>query len=81
MLLTKTADGSFEARSMNLVAIYSAIGLRDEALNGTHGKARMRGPSLPPAMRLRRDPHETASSCWFHGPTFCFATLTPVKSA
>ena len=71
-VLTKKADGSFEAHPGNLVAIYSAAGIRDETLNPAIGAALTIGP-FPMVRRLRRDPHSAASSCWLHGPTFCLA--------
>jgi protein-L-isoaspartate(D-aspartate) O-methyltransferase len=69
---TKTSDVSFDARMLSMVAIYSAIGLRDEALNEAIGKALMRGPFVP-LKRLRRDPHEPSPACWLHGPTMCLS--------
>jgi protein-L-isoaspartate(D-aspartate) O-methyltransferase len=71
-VLTKKADGSFEAHPGNLVAIYSATGIRDETLNPAIAAALMSGP-FPMVKRLRHDPHPRAASCWLHGPTFCLA--------
>jgi protein-L-isoaspartate(D-aspartate) O-methyltransferase len=73
LLIAKGADGSFDVRLVGVVAIYSAVGLRDDALNEALGKALMRGP-FAPVKRLRRDPHEVTTSCWLHGPTFCLTT-------
>ena len=73
MLLTKEEGGTFAVRPLNFIAIYSAIGVRDESLNAAIGAALMRGPSAS-ARRLRRDAHEPADSCWLHGPTFCLDT-------
>jgi protein-L-isoaspartate(D-aspartate) O-methyltransferase len=72
LLLTRELDGGFSVRSLDFVAIYSAVGVRDESLNAAIGAALMRGPS-PPATRLCRDPHEAGASCWLHGRTFCLA--------
>jgi protein-L-isoaspartate(D-aspartate) O-methyltransferase len=71
--LTKDADGQFTARRLSPVAIYSGIGLRDASLNEQLGRTFMRSP-FPPLRRLRRDPHDPDTACWFHTPTFCFAT-------
>ncbi|HEX5109080.1 MAG TPA: hypothetical protein VFV95_11560 [Vicinamibacterales bacterium] len=71
-LLTKSADGSFSARTLSLVSVYSGVGLRDEALNASLGAAMMRSP-FPTFSRLRRDPHDAGPSCWLHGPAFCFS--------
>ncbi len=73
LLLAKTADGGFDVRVLTLVAICSAVGLRDDALNAEVGKALSRGPFAPPK-RLRRDAHEASAACWLHGPTFCLST-------
>jgi protein-L-isoaspartate(D-aspartate) O-methyltransferase len=74
-LLTKQDDGNLSVRPIGIVAIYSAIGLRDEALNAQVGKALMGGPMQWAAVKhLRRDPHDASSSCWLHGPTWCWST-------
>jgi protein-L-isoaspartate(D-aspartate) O-methyltransferase len=70
MLVTREADEAFAVKPMTIVAIYSAIGLRDEALNAALGQAMMKHP-FPPVKRLRRDAHDPAPSCWLHGSTFC----------
>jgi len=57
-----------------VVAIYSAVGLRDEEMNGRIGKAMMGGPAQWSLVkRLRRDQHEPSSSCWLHGRACCFS--------
>jgi len=74
-LLTRQHDGDFATRAVGIVAIYSAVGVRDEELNIHIGKALMRGPIQWTAVeRLRRDAHEPAMSCWLHGPTWCWST-------
>jgi protein-L-isoaspartate(D-aspartate) O-methyltransferase len=72
LALTKAPDRSFDVRMVTMVAIYSAIGLRDPEINAALGKALMRGLMLPPGLRLRREPHESDASCWLHAPTWCF---------
>lgn len=72
LLLEKRGDGAFDVRMLNLVAIYAAIGLRDEAINTAIGE-RLRQTPFVPAKRLRRDAHEQSASCWLHTDTFCFA--------
>ena len=73
-LLTKEDDVRLATRPVGVVAIYSAIGLRDETLNARVGKALMGGPTQWAAVKhLRRDPHDESSSCWLHGPTWCWA--------
>ena len=73
-LLTRT-DDTIGARVMTMVAVYSAIGLRDERLNADLGKAMMGGPSSWQAVkRLRRDAHDREPGCWLHASTCCFST-------
>jgi protein-L-isoaspartate(D-aspartate) O-methyltransferase len=73
-LLTRQNDGDFAARAVGIVAIYSAVGLRDDDVNARLGKAMMGGPMQWSAVkRLRRDPHEANATCWLHGPTWCWS--------
>ena len=70
-VITKNGAEAFDARPLNLLAIFTAIGLRDDdAFNSAIGAALMKGP-LAPVNRLRRDSHEPGPACWLHGPTFC----------
>ena len=63
------------ARALAMVAIYSAIGLRDEDMNARLGKALMTGPMQWMAIKkIRRDAHEPAPTCWLHGDGFCVTT-------
>src|SRR5262249_656201 len=71
----KQRDGRMTARVMGFVAIFTAVGIRDESLNQSLGKAMMAGPAQWAAVkRLRRDAHEASPSCWLHGATFCLST-------
>jgi hypothetical protein len=57
-----------------IVAVYSAVGLRDERLSERIGKSMMAGPMKWQAVtRLRRDPHEASDSCWLHDDRFCLS--------
>jgi len=72
-LLHRDGD-AFTARLNGFVAIYSAVGIRDEALNAALGKAMMAGPQRAQAVtRLRRDAHEAGAACWLHAPAFCLS--------
>lgn len=74
-VLNREDETSLAARVLTVVAVYSAVGLRDEQLNGALGKAMMAGPAQWQAVkRLRRDTHEPAASCWYHTPTCCLST-------
>jgi len=71
VLLTRQADTtSFDARAVTFVAIYTALGLRNESLNEAIGRALQRNPS-PRLRRLRRDAHEPSAECWLHSDRFC----------
>ena len=72
VLVTVTEDRTYAVRMLTFVAVYSAIGLRDDAMNAALGQTLRKGPFMP-ATRLRRDPHDTGASCWLHGPTCCFS--------
>jgi protein-L-isoaspartate(D-aspartate) O-methyltransferase len=71
VLLRKAADDTFDAQMLTFVAIYSAIGLRDEGAHERLVKALTRA-QWPPLKTFRRDPHEESPSCWMHSPTGCF---------
>ena len=73
LLLTKGEDGAWPVNVLNMVAIYSGIGLRDDSLNEALGKA-LRQAFFPPIRRLRRDVHEPDARCWLHGSTSCLYT-------
>lgn len=71
--LSKTSDPlALGARVLGMVAIYSAIGLRDEATNQKLGEALKRS-MWPTFKRLRRDPHDASPSCWMHGDGWCLS--------
>ena len=58
-LVARDAGGSFSARVAGFVAVYSAVGIRDEFLNAQLGKKMMAGPQqwsavTPPAPRSAR---------------------------
>jgi protein-L-isoaspartate(D-aspartate) O-methyltransferase len=72
-LLTRDATGDeFSARVFGMVAIYSAVGIRDESLNAKLRDAYMRG-AWPGFTRLRRDAHDESPPCWLHGSTLCLS--------
>lgn len=73
MMISRSAN-ELSARVNGFVAIYSAAGLRDEALNQQLGKAMMGGPQKWMSVsRLRRDAHEASAACWMHAAAFCFS--------
>jgi protein-L-isoaspartate(D-aspartate) O-methyltransferase len=73
-LLTKQDDGGFAARVVTMVAIFSALGVRDDQLNERLGAAMSSGPGQWQAVkRLRRDAHDLSPSCWFHADRCCLS--------
>lgn len=66
----------FDARVLSPVAIYSAIGLRDDAANARIGQAFQRS-MFPRLSRLRCDPHDEGPGCWLHRPGGCLSSSNP----
>jgi protein-L-isoaspartate(D-aspartate) O-methyltransferase len=73
LLLTATPNRDvFDVRVLTFVAIFSAAGVRDAAINGEIGKALASQP-FPRLAKLRRDAHPRRDSCWLHAASFCFS--------
>lgn len=71
--IARTPDGAgFSAEVLSFVAIYSAIGLRDEGIEASLGQA-LRRTSFPNLTRLRRDRHDSTPDCWLHADRFCLS--------
>ena len=73
ILLTK--NGSTEklpARITGFVAIYSAVGVRDDATNAVVGQALAKAP-FAAVKSFRRDAHPPDATCWLHGADGCFS--------
>lgn len=62
-------DGDLTARTLSVVAIYSALGLRDATL-GTQLAAALRRVS-PVVTKLTRRPHLQSETCFLHTPDWC----------
>jgi protein-L-isoaspartate(D-aspartate) O-methyltransferase len=77
LLVTKRGADRFDAKVASLVAIYSAVGIRDDARNDQVGQALLKMP-FPPLAQLRRDTHEPDATCWLHMAGCCFSTQAPV---
>lgn len=75
MVLTRLESGDFSVRVVTVVAIYSALGVRDAELSDRLGQLMMGGSVRWQAVkRLRRDAHVESSACWLHADRFCFST-------
>ena len=73
LLVTRDEADTFAARVITVVAVYSALGIRDPEMNTRLGLAMSAGPvKWMGVTRLRRDTHEATPSCWLHGPSCCF---------
>jgi protein-L-isoaspartate(D-aspartate) O-methyltransferase len=72
VLVTRAGKREWTARVLTFVAIYSAAGLRDDALNAQLGAALMQTP-FPRLKQLRRDRHDREQACWLHGQHFCLS--------
>jgi protein-L-isoaspartate(D-aspartate) O-methyltransferase len=68
VVLTREADGDFAARTLSYVAIYSAIGLRDEALGAQLAASML---ARVPFTRLTRRPHMQTNECFLHTTEWC----------
>jgi protein-L-isoaspartate(D-aspartate) O-methyltransferase len=76
LLVTRGDAGEFTARVIAIVAVYSALGIRDPQMNERIGKAMMAGPAgWMKINRLRRDAHDPEASCWLHGPSCCVSCV------
>lgn len=79
VLITATSDPQrFDARTVTFVAIYSALSMRDAALNQEIGQALLKQPFVALA-GLRRDPHDRTESCWLHTPDVCLFAHAPKR--
>jgi protein-L-isoaspartate(D-aspartate) O-methyltransferase len=76
VLITRADDTTFVPEVKSFVGIYSALGLRDPALEAALSRA-LRRTSFPNLTRLRRDSHAEAEGCWLHADHFCLS-MEPV---
>ena len=77
MLLFTRQDGGvrLSARVVSFVAIYTAVGIRDDSINAMLGQAMTKSP-FAPVKSLRRDVHDREAACWLHTPGYCLS-LSP----
>jgi protein-L-isoaspartate(D-aspartate) O-methyltransferase len=74
MVLTARRSGDgWTAALSSMVAIYSLVGLRDEARAAALGQVLLSGKGMT-VKRVRRDPHEPGPACVLHGATTCLAS-------
>jgi len=73
MVTRGESDASWEARTVTFVAIFNAVGVRDESIGVEVAKAMQTMP-FPQLKRLRRDEHVKGAGCWLHASRFCLST-------
>jgi protein-L-isoaspartate(D-aspartate) O-methyltransferase len=71
VLLRGTGGGEYAARVLSYVAIYSALDLRDDALEAQLTASMLRGPAA--FSRLTRRPHERCAACFLHSSAWCLS--------
>jgi protein-L-isoaspartate(D-aspartate) O-methyltransferase len=72
LLSKRETPEKLTAKIIGFVAIYSALGVRDDANNATVGRALAKGPFVA-LKSLRRDDHDAGDSCWLHTPHGCLS--------
>ncbi len=70
--IERTTEERYIAEMLSLVAIHSAIGLRDDAMESALSGA-LRRIAFPNLAQLRRDAHDRGHACWLHGDGFCLS--------
>jgi protein-L-isoaspartate(D-aspartate) O-methyltransferase len=68
--LAGTGDGEMAARVLSFVAIYSAVGLRDDALQSQLTASMLR-PASSSFTRLTRLTHDKGEACFLHTAEWC----------
>jgi protein-L-isoaspartate(D-aspartate) O-methyltransferase len=75
LLVTRESEDHYSARVTGFAVIYSAVGLRERALNDRLGQSLAGGPQKWMGIaRLRRDPHDPSAFCWLHDAAFCLSS-------
>jgi hypothetical protein len=73
VLLTRTDDPNrLHARISGFVAIYSALAIRNDAVNAVLGQTLAKNP-FAPLKSARLDAHDAGPGCWLHTPGFCLS--------
>jgi protein-L-isoaspartate(D-aspartate) O-methyltransferase len=76
VMLARRAGDDWRAKMAWMIAIYSAVGARDEAMNAELGKA-MAGGKWGAVASLRREMHEREETCWLHRSGACLSMPPP----
>ena len=72
LLSKRGTPDALGAKIIGFVAIYSAIGVRDEATNASIGHALSKSP-FAPLRTFRRDAHVPDATCWVHTSLGCLS--------
>jgi protein-L-isoaspartate(D-aspartate) O-methyltransferase len=70
--VSKGEDGSLSLKTIGMVVVYSAVGIRDPAINARLSDALMRGGMTARSIRLDR--HTASESCWLHLDAMCLSS-------
>jgi protein-L-isoaspartate(D-aspartate) O-methyltransferase len=73
VLTARRSGDQWSATVSHMVAIYSLLGARDDAMAAKLGEA-FRAGKAATVTRLRRDRHEPDATCWVHGDSVCVST-------
>jgi protein-L-isoaspartate(D-aspartate) O-methyltransferase len=74
VLTARRTGDHWSAAISHMVAIYSLIGARDEAMAAKLGQAFGAGTAAK-VTRFRRDKHDPDATCWLHGDRVCISTF------
>jgi protein-L-isoaspartate(D-aspartate) O-methyltransferase len=74
MLKVSRCERGYAARFLSSVSVFHCIGSRDDDANRRLLESMKQG-GWQSVRSLRRDPHERANTCWFHGNDFCLSSL------
>jgi protein-L-isoaspartate(D-aspartate) O-methyltransferase len=69
-------DDRYAAHFISSISIFPCVGARDAETARLLGDAFVTG-GWATVRSLRRDPHESESSCWFHADQLCLSTADP----
>ena len=72
LLSRRSTPGTLAAKIIGFVAIFSAIGVRDDRVNAVVGRALSQSP-FAAVKAFRRDGHAADASCWVHFDHGCFS--------
>lgn len=79
LLSKRQTPETLGAKIIGFVAIYSAVGVRDQATNASVAQALAKSPFVA-LKTFRRDPHAEDATCWMHGLHGCLSLNEPSEA-